>query len=164
MERGKPRDLRPRAIWLVRIDPRHRCPRPFQPPLQLVELSVGPGDDADVTGRLCALGALTEIPPDELELLGFCLEGVDHGRHAVRQRTVAVVAVDSAIQVVNRQPLEQPDGPSPYLLGGAVAHPQLLGTTADVDAALRQDHLVSTIDPLMAVADDEQIVRSTTAA
>ena len=69
-----------------------------------------------------------------------------------------VVGLDAVVEIVVVALAEQAQRPAEDLVGGAVVDPELLGASDDVDADLAQRG-APVVDPLMAVADDEHVVR-----
>jgi len=115
---------------------------------------------ADVLGLdpLLVEPALEELG-NEGALLSVRLEMLDPGRLAGAERAVAPEVVQALVEVVEVEALQAGDGPAADLVRGSVVHPEAAGAAADVDPAARQARAVA-VDPLVGVADQEQVVGS----
>src|SRR5690606_2646858 len=72
---------------------------------------------------------------------------------------VTLVLVKATVEIVDLAALEKRNRLPPDLLSCSVVEVQLVCSATNVDAAATHHRPVTVVDPLMAVADEEQVVR-----
>src|SRR5688572_17822805 len=79
---------------------------------------------------------------------------------AVQQRSKAFVVVLGAVEIIDVTVFEQRHGPFPNLVRCSVVEAEFPAPPTDVNTAATQHHAMS-VNPLVRVAYDEQVVRAT---